>query len=52
MALRMVCMCGYVIQGDDDDQFWSNAQDHLGVLHAELVGNVTRDDLLAQAELY
>jgi predicted small metal-binding protein len=50
MALRIVCMCGYVIQGDDDDELWRNAQGHMGVLHPELVGNVTREDLLAQAE--
>jgi hypothetical protein len=50
MALRIVCMCGYVIQGDDDDELWMNAQGHMGVLHPELVGNVTRDDILAQAE--
>jgi hypothetical protein len=25
-------------------------QDHMGVLHPELVGNVTREDILAQAE--
>ena len=51
MALRIVCMCGYVIQGGDEEEFWRNAQDHMGVLHPELVGNVTREDLLAQAEL-
>jgi hypothetical protein len=22
MALRIICMCGYVIQGDDDDELW------------------------------
>jgi predicted small metal-binding protein len=50
MALRIVCMCGYVIQGDDDDELWRNAQGHMGVLHPELVESVTREDLLAQAE--
>ena len=50
MALRIICMCGYVIQGDDDDELWQNAQDHMGLLHPELVGNVSREDLLAQAE--
>ena len=50
MALRIVCMCGYVIQGGDDDELWKNAQGHMGVLHPELVGNVTREDILAQAE--
>jgi len=51
MALRITCICGYVIQGDDDDELLRNAQDHMGVLHPELVGNVTCEDLLAQAEL-
>jgi predicted small metal-binding protein len=51
MALRITCMCGYVIHGDDDDELWANAQHHMGVLHPELVGSVTRADLLAQAEL-
>jgi predicted small metal-binding protein len=50
MALRIICMCGYIIQGDDDDELWQNAQEHMGVLHPELVGNVSREDILAQAE--
>ena len=51
MVLRIVCTCGAVIQGADDDEFWSNVQAHLAVLHPELVGAVTREDLLAQAEV-
>ncbi len=51
MGLRIVCMCGYVIQGGDEEELWTNAQDHMGVLHPELVGNITREDILAQAEL-
>ena len=51
MGLRIVCMCGYVIQGGDDDELWRNVQGHMRVLHPELVGSVTRDDILAQAEL-
>ncbi len=50
MTLRITCMCGHVIQGDSDDEFLRNAQDHMGVLPPELVGNVTREDLFAQAE--
>ena len=50
MALRIVCMCGHVIRGEDDDEGWRNTQGHMGVLHPELVGNVTREDILAQAE--
>jgi hypothetical protein len=50
MALRIICMCGYVIQGETDEELWSKAQGHMGVLHPELVGNVTREDILAAAE--
>jgi predicted small metal-binding protein len=50
MALRIICVCGYVIQGADDDELWRAAQGHMSVLHPELVGNVTREDILAQAE--
>ena len=50
VALRIICMCGYVIRGDDDEELWGNAQGHMGVLHPELAGNVTREDILAQAE--
>jgi predicted small metal-binding protein len=51
MAMRIICMCGYVIQGDDEDELWINTQRHMSVLHPELVDNVTREDILAQAEL-
>jgi predicted small metal-binding protein len=51
MALRIVCMCGYVIQGEDDEELWRKVQGHIGVLHPELIDSVTREDLLAQAEL-
>ena len=51
MALRITCICGYVMQGDNDDELLRNVQSHMSVLHPELVGNVTREDLLAQAEL-
>ena len=52
MALRIVCMCGFVIQGEDDDELLRCVREHMDVLHPELVGNVSREDLLAQAELF
>jgi predicted small metal-binding protein len=50
VALRIVCLCGYVIEGNDDDELWRRVQHHMAVLHPELVASVTRDDILAQAE--
>jgi hypothetical protein len=47
---QIVCVCGYVVEGEDDDRLWEKAQDHLGTDHPGLVGKVSREDILAQAE--
>lgn len=47
---QIVCVCGYVLRGENDDELWQRAQDHMGEDHPDLVGKVARADLLAQAE--
>ena len=47
---RINCVCGIVVEGDDDEVLWDRAQEHLRTDHPELVGNVAREDILAQAE--
>jgi predicted small metal-binding protein len=44
------CVCGVVVRGEDDDELWERAQAHLRSDHPELVGKVSREDILAQAE--
>jgi predicted small metal-binding protein len=44
------CVCGYVVKGEDDDELWQQAQAHLRTDHPDLVGRVSREDILAQAE--
>jgi len=44
------CVCGSVVKGADDDELWEKVQAHLRTDHPELVGKVSRDDILAQAE--
>ena len=51
MALQVTCLCGYVFRADDQDQLWQLAQDHIASAHADMVGKVTREDIVAQAEL-
>lgn len=43
-------MCGLVIEAADDDEFRQKVQEHLRVDHPELVGKVSPEDILAQAE--
>jgi hypothetical protein len=47
---RINCVCGKVVEGKDDDELWEKAQAHLGEDHPDLVGKVSREDILAQAE--
>jgi predicted small metal-binding protein len=47
---QIPCVCGCVVEGEDDDELWKNAQEHMREDHPELAGKVSRADLLAQAE--
>ncbi len=47
---RINCVCGKVVEGKDDVELWEKAQAHLAADHPDLVGKVSRDDILAQAE--
>jgi predicted small metal-binding protein len=47
---RIDCVCGYVVEGEDDDELWEKAQAHIRQDHPDLVGKVSREDILAQAE--
>jgi hypothetical protein len=47
---RINCVCGKVVEGEDDDELWEKAQAHLAEDHPDLVGKVSREDILAQAE--
>ena len=50
LVKRINCVCGVVIQGANDDELWAAAQDHMSTDHPDLVGKVSRADILAQAE--
>jgi predicted small metal-binding protein len=47
---QIPCVCGRVVKGEDDEELWQKAQEHIREDHPDLVDKVSRDDLLAQAE--
>jgi hypothetical protein len=47
---RITCVCGKVIEGKDDDELWARAQAHVAADHPDLVGKISRADILARAE--
>ena len=44
------CECGHVVRGDTEDELIANAEAHVHRDHPDLVGKITRDDLLGMAE--
>jgi predicted small metal-binding protein len=51
MAKLINCECGHVIRGENDDELVSRAEEHINRDHPDLVGRISRDDLLAMAEV-
>jgi predicted small metal-binding protein len=50
MSLVIKCECGYTVRGDSESELLDNADRHVGDTHPDLVGKVSREDLLAMAE--
>jgi predicted small metal-binding protein len=50
MGKLINCECGYVVRGETDDELVVAAEEHINRDHPELVGKVSREDLLAMAE--
>lgn len=45
------CECGQVIRAEDDDELVARVGDHVQRDHPELVGKLSREDVLGMAEV-
>jgi hypothetical protein len=51
MAMEFECeRDGVVIRGADDDELAANVERHIAEAHPDLVGKVSREDILAAAK--
>jgi predicted small metal-binding protein len=50
MAKLINCECGQVVRGEEDEELIENAMSHIEQNHPELVGKISREDLLAMSE--
>ena len=50
MSYVIDCEDGVQVRGDTVEQLLDAAEEHIRTAHADLVGKVSRDDLLAQAK--
>jgi predicted small metal-binding protein len=44
------CECGYTVRGKDEDELLEKVEEHIAQQHPDLVGTVTREDLLSMVE--
>jgi hypothetical protein len=49
MSYIINCEDGVVVKGETHEELLANAEAHIRADHPDLVGKVTREDLLAQA---
>ena len=49
MAKVINCQCGATVRGENDDELVENAEVHMNAEHPNLVGKMSRDQLLAMA---
>jgi predicted small metal-binding protein len=50
MGKLINCECGQVVRGETDDELVARTEEHINRDHPELVGKLSRDDILAMAE--
>jgi predicted small metal-binding protein len=49
MAKQIDCPCGETIRGDTDDEVVANAESHMREVHPEMVGTMSREQVLEMA---
>jgi len=50
MAKLINCECGQVVRGDTDEELIAGVEAHVNRDHPELVGKLSREDILGMAE--
>jgi predicted small metal-binding protein len=50
MAKIVNCECGQVVRGETDEEIVARVEGHIASSHPDLVGKMSREDMLAMAE--
>ncbi len=50
MAQKVDCPCGETVRGESDDELVSNVETHIQDNHPDLVGTMSRDQILGMAQ--
>jgi predicted small metal-binding protein len=50
MAKRIVCECGYIVRGEDDERVVELGREHMQANHPAIAAVITAEELLEMAE--
>jgi predicted small metal-binding protein len=49
VAKQVNCPCGEIVRGDSDDELVANVEAHIRDKHPDMVGTMSRDQILGMA---
>jgi predicted small metal-binding protein len=50
MSKVINCECGETVSGETDDELVANVEEHVEARHPEMIGTMSRDQILGMAE--
>jgi predicted small metal-binding protein len=50
MAMKVDCPCGETVRGESDDELVTNVERHIQDKHPDMVGSMSREQILAMAQ--
>jgi predicted small metal-binding protein len=50
MAMQVNCPCGATVRGESDDELVANVEAHVQDKHPEMVGTMSREQILEMAQ--
>jgi predicted small metal-binding protein len=49
MAMKVDCPCGETVRGESDDELVTNVEQHVQDKHPDMVGSMSREQILGMA---
>jgi predicted small metal-binding protein len=50
MAMKIDCPCGETVSGESDEELVANVEQHIQDRHPEMVGTMSREQILGMAQ--
>jgi len=50
MAMKVDCPCGETVSGESDEELVANVEQHIQEKHPDLVGTMSREQILGMAQ--